>query len=199
MVGDVVGLTPRPGGQRALRVEVDREHLAAVVGEAAPRLMVVVVLPTPPFWLQSAMMRAGPWPLERRRDGEGAQRATGGAEPLGEGCVVHAGKGLGLVVARHLRVPRPYCRPPGSVPQSTDATPISRGAPPRGDPASTAPCLPHRCENRPMRRERTIFAALGEPGASAQRASRSVIGVAAASFADSGGSPNPFSIVRSSE
>src|SRR6478609_9889535 len=28
---------------------------------AAPRLMVVVVLPTPPFWLHMAMMRAGPW------------------------------------------------------------------------------------------------------------------------------------------
>ena len=24
--------------------------------------MVVVVLPTPPFWLHSEMMRAGPWP-----------------------------------------------------------------------------------------------------------------------------------------
>ena len=28
---------------------------------AAPRLMVVVVLPTPPFWLHIAMTRAGPW------------------------------------------------------------------------------------------------------------------------------------------
>src|SRR5687767_8505984 len=27
---------------------------------AAPRLMVLVVLPTPPFWLQTARMRAGP-------------------------------------------------------------------------------------------------------------------------------------------
>jgi hypothetical protein len=25
--------------------------------------MVVVVFPTPPFWLHSAMMRAGPWPF----------------------------------------------------------------------------------------------------------------------------------------
>ena len=30
---DVVGLDAEPGGQRALRVEVDREHLAAVLGE----------------------------------------------------------------------------------------------------------------------------------------------------------------------
>ena len=31
---------------------------------AAPRLIVVVVLPTPPFWLHMAMMRAGPWEVQ---------------------------------------------------------------------------------------------------------------------------------------
>jgi len=30
---------------------------------AAPRLMVDVVLPTPPFWLHMASTRAGPWLL----------------------------------------------------------------------------------------------------------------------------------------
>ena len=30
---DVVGGDTEPGGQRALRVEVDREHLAAVLGQ----------------------------------------------------------------------------------------------------------------------------------------------------------------------
>ena len=41
---------------------------------AAPRLMVVVVLPTPPFWLQTATIRAGPCSASGLGVGEGGQR-----------------------------------------------------------------------------------------------------------------------------
>src|SRR5690606_41700453 len=43
----------------------------------APRLMVVVVLPTPPFWLHIAMMRAGPWLVR----GAGSGGAGGARRP----------------------------------------------------------------------------------------------------------------------
>src|SRR5215831_1435891 len=45
---------------------------------AAPRLMVVVVLPTPPFWLQTATMRAGPC----EASGSGSGKA-GSGRPVG--------------------------------------------------------------------------------------------------------------------
>src|SRR3954464_4206378 len=38
---------------------------------AAPRLIVDVVLPTPPFWLHSATMRAGPCPCTGGGSGAG--------------------------------------------------------------------------------------------------------------------------------
>src|SRR3954466_8532515 len=48
---------------------------------AAPRLMVDVVLPTPPFWLHIAMMRAGPWPPVRGGgSGRGRCRAFAGSD-----------------------------------------------------------------------------------------------------------------------
>ena len=43
----------------------------------------VVVLPTPPFWLHIAMMRAGPCEVEGLRLGEVRQRATGRAHLSG--------------------------------------------------------------------------------------------------------------------
>src|SRR4051794_38967736 len=48
---------------------------------AAPRLMVDVVLPTPPFWLHIAMMRAGPWPpVNGGGSGRGRCRAFAGSD-----------------------------------------------------------------------------------------------------------------------
>ena len=43
--------------------------------------MVVVVLPTPPFWLHIAMIRAGPW--EARAAGSGN---SGSGRPVGPTC-----------------------------------------------------------------------------------------------------------------
>src|SRR5690349_4880610 len=49
---------------------------------AAPRLMVVVVLPTPPFWLHMAMMRAGPWLVRAAGSGKsGMARPVGPSRP----------------------------------------------------------------------------------------------------------------------
>ena len=45
----------------ALRIQVDEQHAPAGRGRArSPRLIAVVVLPTPPFWLATARMRVRP-------------------------------------------------------------------------------------------------------------------------------------------
>ena len=41
----------------ALRIDVDQQHAPLGRGERAARLTAVVVLPTPPFWLATAMTR----------------------------------------------------------------------------------------------------------------------------------------------
>src|SRR5829696_607930 len=46
---------------------------------AAPRLMVDVVLPTPPFWLHIAMIRAGPCSVRGLGSGRGRWRARAGS------------------------------------------------------------------------------------------------------------------------
>jgi len=56
---------PEPDGERALRVEVHRRTLAPSDASAAPRLIVEVVLPTPPFWLTTATTLPG-GQVERR-------------------------------------------------------------------------------------------------------------------------------------
>src|SRR6478672_6867923 len=51
---------------------------------AAPRLMVVVVLPTPPFWLHIATTRAGPWEVTGLGSGmAGMGRPVGPRAPPG--------------------------------------------------------------------------------------------------------------------
>ena len=42
---------PRADRQGALRIEVDEQHPAPVFRQCRAGLIVVVVLPTPPFWL----------------------------------------------------------------------------------------------------------------------------------------------------
>jgi hypothetical protein len=63
---ELVGRHPEADRQGPLRVEVDEQHPRPYSASAAPRLMVVVVLPTPPFWLHMAMTRAGPWEASGR-------------------------------------------------------------------------------------------------------------------------------------
>src|SRR5258707_661007 len=51
---------PRPTGSAPCGSKSTRSTRRPCSARAAPRLMVVVVLPTPPFWLQTAATRAGP-------------------------------------------------------------------------------------------------------------------------------------------
>ena len=55
------GLTPRPTDSEPCGSKSTSSTLRPYSASAAPRLMVVVVLPTPPFWLHIAMIRPGPW------------------------------------------------------------------------------------------------------------------------------------------
>src|SRR6185369_3903131 len=54
------GLTPRPTEQAPCGSKSTSSTFRPYSARAAPRLIVVVVLPTPPFWLARAMIRAGP-------------------------------------------------------------------------------------------------------------------------------------------
>src|SRR3954451_3275668 len=53
--------TPRPTDSAPCGSRSTSSTLRPCSTSAAPRLMVDVVLPTPPFWLHMAMIRAGPW------------------------------------------------------------------------------------------------------------------------------------------
>ena len=55
--GDAVPLPPQAGGAVRLRVEVESKHTLLEAASAAPRLITVVVLPTPPFWFATATTR----------------------------------------------------------------------------------------------------------------------------------------------
>src|SRR4051812_22783085 len=54
------GLTPRPTDSAPCGSKSTRSTRRPYSARAAPRLMVLVVLPTPPFWLHIARIRAGP-------------------------------------------------------------------------------------------------------------------------------------------
>src|SRR3954462_7694585 len=75
------GLTPRPTEQAPCGSKSTRSTLRPYSARAAPRLIVVVVLPTPPFWLARAMIRAGPC----RSVGIGSGVGRGTRYPLGGG------------------------------------------------------------------------------------------------------------------
>ena len=69
---------------------------------AAPRLIVVVVLPTPPFWLHMAMIRAGPWLVSGAGSGNsGSGRPVGPSAPTPAFSVPGRGssRGWGSAVA----------------------------------------------------------------------------------------------------
>src|SRR5262245_23165958 len=54
------GLNPSPTDSEPCGSKSTSSTRRPYSASAAPRLMVVVVLPTPPFWLHIAMTRAGP-------------------------------------------------------------------------------------------------------------------------------------------
>jgi hypothetical protein len=58
LVSRMCGLTPSPTDSEPCGSKSTSKTLRPVSARAAPRLIVVVVLPTPPFWLQSAMINA---------------------------------------------------------------------------------------------------------------------------------------------
>ena len=55
------GLSPRPTDSEPCGSKSTSSTLRPNSASAAPRLIVVVVLPTPPFWLHIEMTRALPW------------------------------------------------------------------------------------------------------------------------------------------
>src|SRR2546429_4015228 len=67
------GLTPRPTDSAPCGSKSTSSTRRPYAARAAPRLIVLVVLPTPPFWFAIAMIRAGPcrssgtgWGMGRR-------------------------------------------------------------------------------------------------------------------------------------
>ena len=94
---EVVRVDAEPDRQRALRVEVDQQHPRPYSASAAPRLIVVVVLPTPPFWLHIAMIRAGPCWSVRLRLGEDAAAAGRSGRSAGSRSGSATGAGCGRV------------------------------------------------------------------------------------------------------
>src|SRR5699024_12700902 len=66
---------PRPADAAPWGSKSTMSTLRPYCASAAPRLIVVVVLPTPPFWLHIAMIRAGPWPAS----GGGSGKSGAGA------------------------------------------------------------------------------------------------------------------------
>ena len=57
----VCGLTPRPTDSEPCGSKSTSSTFRPSSASAAPRLIALVVFPTPPFWLHIAMMIAGPW------------------------------------------------------------------------------------------------------------------------------------------
>src|SRR4051794_7501800 len=96
---------------------------------AAPRLIVVVVLPTPPFWLHIATTRAGP--CEDRGAGSGI---TGIGRPVGPSAPPGASKGRVSDTRSSLpgNVDTPTCGPAsGEVMTGADSTTTRGGETPR--------------------------------------------------------------------
>ena len=74
------GLSPRPTESEPCGSKSTSSTLRPYSASAAPRLMVVVVLPTPPFWLHIETTRALPWRRERRGLRELGHRSPGRAD-----------------------------------------------------------------------------------------------------------------------
>src|ERR1044072_4847588 len=74
------GLSPRPTDSEPCGSKSTSSTLRPNSASEAPRLMVVVVLPTPPFWLHMEITRALPWVVTGRGVGDVRRRTAGGAE-----------------------------------------------------------------------------------------------------------------------
>ena len=74
------GLSPRPTESEPCGSKSTSSTLRPNSASEAPRLMVVVVLPTPPFWLHIEITRAPPWRGQRRGLGELRHRPAGRAD-----------------------------------------------------------------------------------------------------------------------
>ena len=74
----VCGLMPRPTDNEPCGSKSTSSTLRPSSASDAPRLMVVVVLPTPPFWLHMAITTAGPCP-----DSGSGSGSSGHGRPVG--------------------------------------------------------------------------------------------------------------------
>ena len=79
------GLSPRPTESEPCGSKSTSSTLRPYSASEAPRLIVVVVLPTPPFWLHIETTRAWPWVATRARLGDVGHRAAGGADATSVG------------------------------------------------------------------------------------------------------------------
>src|SRR5580704_18491519 len=75
------GWMPSPTERAPCGSKSTRRTRRPTSARAAPRLIVVVVLPTPPFWLQTATVRAGPCSIS----GSGSGKRENGL-PVGPSC-----------------------------------------------------------------------------------------------------------------
>ena len=74
------GLSPRPTDSEPCGSKSTSSTLRPYSASEAPRLMVVVVLPTPPFWLHIEITRACRGSVTGRGSGRCGHRSTGGSE-----------------------------------------------------------------------------------------------------------------------
>ena len=97
------GFSPRPTDSEPCGSKSTSSTLRPYSASEAPRLIVVVVLPTPPFWLHIETTRAGPCSVSCRGSGIIGHRPAGRAElRLGQPAA-GARTGGGRARAAHLR------------------------------------------------------------------------------------------------
>ena len=97
------GLSPRPTESEPCGSKSTSSTLRPYSASEAPRLMVVVVLPTPPFWLHIEITRAWPWVVSGRGLGQVGHRPAGRAEHHLGGRLGVGGHRAGTCAVRLLR------------------------------------------------------------------------------------------------
>src|SRR5881392_2816040 len=85
------GFRPRPTESDPCGSKSTSSTLRPYSANEAPRLIVVVVLPTPPFWLHIDTTRARPWAVTGRGSGK-----TVIGRPVGPSSTVVAGGAVGV-------------------------------------------------------------------------------------------------------
>src|ERR687890_361263 len=87
------GLSPSPTESDPCGSKSTSSTFRPYSASDAPRLIVVVVLPTPPFWLHIAMIRALPWmPIGRGSGRSGQGRPVGPSSTVVVGAASVAGE-----------------------------------------------------------------------------------------------------------